>query len=868
MLAGDRRRAVGAARSAGRRRGCPHWGRPAVAADPRPHALRVFAIQFEQHPAAMRHRRRLPARHRLRAAHRGPPPPGRGRPNLVVFDEDIGLETIAVGPRGAAARALLRRGNGCTGDLCLHPGHPRRHQHRLRPRAHLPAARGTPRSAQQLGRGFVAATDTFVRVFMTTMAAEARRHHLYIIASNTQAPFALTPQRGGGRRRCATPARRGCTASTRPPPASAYDQTFVWGPRVVHRHAPAPAGQPAGRQPQGPADQLRAGAGLQPRPVRRRRGETQPRARSRIPGTGARLGIATSLPAFEYGTATPRPRLRRRDQDLHALPGPPRGQRASSRPTPTTARGRAPTAPTRSSTGSRCRGWARPTARSATRASTSHTLSTRSWSATWQTPRSTARAPSSSAGCAAAAATTSATRASSPAMTTRSTARYAGSKPQFLALAPWVAPDGPRAALRDVGAAAGRHRPARRPLRPDRADRRPPLPRRPQPHRLRGGRPMTEHLAPRGDRGAPPPRRWPATPPAPPPRPGHGAAPPGAARRADVIVIGAGLAGLAAASDLVHAGHSVVVLEARDRVGGRTLNHPVGDGEVVEVGGQWVGPGQDRILARARALGIQHVQDLHQGRPDLRLPRPADPLHRAHPAAAAGPTPPTSTRCSPRSCSCTSTVPLDKPWTAPDALALDGQTLETWKLANSSTPGARFLFDLATESVFAAEPRDLSLLHALFYFHSGNGVINLTSTAGGAQDSRFVGGSQLVSIRMAQRLGRRVVLNAPVRRIAHAAARGHRHHRRRHLARQGRDRRHGPDAGRTHRLRPAAPRRARPAHPARAPGLGDQVRGRLPQAVLARRGAQRATATATARRSASPMTTPRPAGRPGCCWGS
>ena len=68
--------------------------------------------------------------------------------------------------------------------------------------------------------------------------------------------------------------------------------------------------------------------------------------------------------------------------------------------------------------------------------------------------------------------------------------------------------------------------------------------------------------------------------------------------------------------------------------------------------------------------------------------------------------------------------------------------------------------------MFAAEPRDLSLLHALFYFNSGGGIINLTSTAGGAQDSRFVGGSQLVSIRMAARLGRRVVLKAPVRRIA------------------------------------------------------------------------------------------------------
>ena len=73
--------------------------------------------------------------------------------------------------------------------------------------------------------------------------------------------------------------------------------------------------------------------------------------------------------------------------------------------------------------------------------------------------------------------------------------------------------------------------------------------------------------------------------------------------------------------------------------------------------------------------------------------------------------------------------------------------------------------------MFAAEPRDISLLHGLFYLHSGNGIINLTSTAGGAQDSRFHGGSQLVSIRMARSLGRRVVLNAPVRRIEQHARR-------------------------------------------------------------------------------------------------
>ena len=78
-------------------------------------------------------------------------------------------------------------------------------------------------------------------------------------------------------------------------------------------------------------------------------------------------------------------------------------------------------------------------------------------------------------------------------------------------------------------------------------------------------------------------------------------------READVAVVGAGLAGLSAARSLTAAGRSVVVLEARDRVGGRTLNEPVGDApdQVVELGAQWVGPTQHRLLALARELGIE-----------------------------------------------------------------------------------------------------------------------------------------------------------------------------------------------------------------------------------------------------------------------
>ena len=178
--------AAGAARPAAAG-SCPHFGRPALAADPRPHALRVFAIQFEQQPAEM-----LTAAsfsHAIDCAMRIEVAPylAQGRPNLVVFDEDLGLQTLAIGPRGAGARALLRHGvSSCRGQAfpcatlatlsALDTGYATPLKYLALP---FPALRG------QLGRAFVAATDVFVRVFMATMATEARRYGVYVVASNT-----------------------------------------------------------------------------------------------------------------------------------------------------------------------------------------------------------------------------------------------------------------------------------------------------------------------------------------------------------------------------------------------------------------------------------------------------------------------------------------------------------------------------------------------------------------------------------------------------------------------------------------------------------------------------------------------------------
>jgi monoamine oxidase len=116
-------------------------------------------------------------------------------------------------------------------------------------------------------------------------------------------------------------------------------------------------------------------------------------------------------------------------------------------------------------------------------------------------------------------------------------------------------------------------------------------------------------------------------------------------------------------------------------------------------------------------------------------------------------------------------VPTEAPWQAAQAEAWDSQTFETWMRTNLVPPDqpvdgpTNSLLNLAIESVFAAEPRDLSLLHVLFYAAAAGTLDNLVDTAGGAQDSRFVGGSQRISLELARQLGRRVHLRSPVRRL-------------------------------------------------------------------------------------------------------
>lgn len=230
-----------------------------------------------------------------------------------------------------------------------------------------------------------------------------------------------------------------------------------------------------------------------------------------------------------------------------------------------------------------------------------------------------------------------------------------------------------------------------------------------------------------------------------------------------VVVVGAGMSGLRAAQRLDHNGIDVVVLEARDRVGGRAHDIDGPDGATIEVGGQWVGPTQHamhRVLAEfdlatfptfdsgasvsqfgsgaatrfdGAGFGMNKLTLLDVGIAQFRLNR------------------------------LISTIDPGAPWQHRHAERLDSQTLETWIRRNCRSQRARDFWRLITRAVFSCEADEVSLLHWLFYFRSGGGLDAVLDTTGGAQQDRIVGGPTTVARRLAAGLD--VRLDGPVQQI-------------------------------------------------------------------------------------------------------
>ncbi len=232
---------------------------------------------------------------------------------------------------------------------------------------------------------------------------------------------------------------------------------------------------------------------------------------------------------------------------------------------------------------------------------------------------------------------------------------------------------------------------------------------------------------------------------------------------ADVVVIGAGFAGLSAARELVRLGYDVVVMEGRDRVGGRSSTTTIA-GVPVDLGGTFVGPTQDAVVELAAELGCETVPTHGRGKNLIKW--------RGRVRAYRSTIPRLSmlelfdvSRIQWRFDRISRRVPVAEPWTAITAESLDDQSLDGWLRSLRASASTRDLMAIMARVTWGCEPDRVSMLHAVRYVKAAGGLGRMLDVEGGAQQDRFPGGTQQIALRLAAALGARVRLNAVVRRI-------------------------------------------------------------------------------------------------------
>ena len=235
---------------------------------------------------------------------------------------------------------------------------------------------------------------------------------------------------------------------------------------------------------------------------------------------------------------------------------------------------------------------------------------------------------------------------------------------------------------------------------------------------------------------------------------------------ADVCVVGAGYAGLAAALRLKQAGAKVIVLEARNRVGGRSLTAPLEGGGWVDYGGQWVGPTQDRFYALIKEMGAETYPSPEFGKALQRsVINPSEFIQLGNEVTDKYPGSDLVEGAFAKIDDLAKAIDPEKPWTHPDAERLDAMTFAEWLRANVENENVRALVGDEVASVACASPSEISILQMAYLVSACKGLDKLFSGEGGAQQDRLIGGTQPVALKVAAKLGNAIKLGAPARRI-------------------------------------------------------------------------------------------------------
>ncbi len=231
----------------------------------------------------------------------------------------------------------------------------------------------------------------------------------------------------------------------------------------------------------------------------------------------------------------------------------------------------------------------------------------------------------------------------------------------------------------------------------------------------------------------------------------------------DVVVVGAGFAGLTAARELTRLGRDVVVIEGRDRVGGRSYTAELA-GVPVDLGATFVGPTQDAVLALAAELGCAAVPTYGGGKNLIRWRGRVRSYRSTIPRLSIIELLDVS-RIQWRFDRISRKVPVDEPWTSPIAAELDAISLDKWLRSVHAGASTRDLMAIMARVTWGAEPQAVSMLHAVRYVKAAGGLDRMLDVEGGAQQDRFPAGTQQIAIRMAEQLGDRVLLGEPVRSV-------------------------------------------------------------------------------------------------------